>query len=105
MLVDTLRNVRDLLAQPGRWTQGTRACNRWGVAVEFDSPTAHCWCLMGAIAKLSPDFGEAIVVTRAIETCLPDGFKTIVRFNDDRDTTQFEVVMVLDKTIARETRL
>lgn len=48
-----LREARALISDPDRWTQGTRALDKGGKAVEAQDKAAVCWCAEGAMMKVS----------------------------------------------------
>lgn len=50
---EVLTKARALVADPATWTQGTLARDKDGTWVQFDSPTAVCYCAAGAIGKAS----------------------------------------------------
>lgn len=52
-----LADARSLLDEEGRWTQGTFARAELGVPVKPIDPTARCWCLLGAVARCSNEYG------------------------------------------------
>ena len=48
-----MQDVRDLLADPARWTQGKFARTAEGDPCYSRSPRACRWCLEGAISKIA----------------------------------------------------
>lgn len=46
--------VHELLARPEAWTKGAVARDASGIEVDFNSPSACQWCLMGAVVKCYP---------------------------------------------------
>lgn len=46
-----------LLHEERRWTQHAHARSEDGIAVKPTSPDAVCWCVQGAVAKVSNTFG------------------------------------------------
>lgn len=52
--------VRELLSSPDKWTQDFGARGADGLSIEWDSPEATCWCLIGAIVKCYPTRFEQV---------------------------------------------
>lgn len=50
---DTLVQVRELLSDPRRWIQGWDAKNAEGMGEFPDDAHAVCWCLDGALGKVT----------------------------------------------------
>lgn len=49
-----LGSLSALLADPDAWTQRADARDASGMSIAFDSPTAVCWCLYGAMHRCVP---------------------------------------------------
>jgi hypothetical protein len=49
----TLKQVRDLLADPSRWTKGEFARNAKGKCTLYVSKDAVCFCLDGALMRVT----------------------------------------------------
>jgi hypothetical protein len=47
-----LKDIRELLGDKSKWTQGTAARDFTGAAVDPHHPSACSWCLLGATEKL-----------------------------------------------------
>jgi hypothetical protein len=92
--------VKELLADPARWTQGLLAKDESGRQVGIDSEGAICWCIAGAIRKCYPNYEEAKGARKKIlcvidpETEFPQ-WRKIVIFNDT--ATHAEVMKVLEE--------
>jgi hypothetical protein len=52
-MLEDLCAVRELLDRPSRWTKGAFARNDAGVVVSPLSENAVCWCLLGAMHKVT----------------------------------------------------
>lgn len=52
-----LKEALELLVDPDRWTKYTRARASDGTPVRPEDPTAVCWCVEGAVAVLSNEYG------------------------------------------------
>lgn len=95
-----LQQMRDLLADPQRWTQ--RYCGRDanGEAVTVPADEAVCFCLMGAIFQTQgTDSSQHIceIEDHLNDSPLLEGV-SYVRFNDTH--THAEVLALLDERIA-----
>lgn len=99
-VADVVREVRNLLADPDRWTQGDFAQNAMGDAVPAWANEAVCWCLVGAIEKVCDESED--VTEYEIETALRDfsGWDPISSFNDNNPHAQ--VVTMLDRFLENE---
>ena len=112
-----LQAVRELLAQPERWTQMAYARDAAGSQVPETSTTAVCFCLSGAIwriiANCSDSAGHSIADSSgrwsAVKNALiPEGaqvspLRTLTRFNDMEDRSHADILKLLDDTIKRLT--
>lgn len=92
----TLRNVRELLNDPLKWTRGSVARTVEKAETHPRSPNAVAWCLIGAAEVCAPDRHSywaarsalvAEIARRAPGTGIP-------RFNDT--ATHDEVLAVID---------
>ncbi|SKB62712.1 DUF6197 family protein [Sphingopyxis flava] len=95
-----LQAIRDLLADPQRWTQ--HYCGRTieGTPITVPAREAVCFCLMGAIYQTQgSDFGGNIneIEDHLNASPLLNGV-SYVRFNDTH--THAEVLALLDERIA-----
>ena len=54
---DVLLAALFLLQDESKWTQQAHARNRNGTSVRPTSPYAVCWCVLGAVAKVSNRYG------------------------------------------------
>ena len=93
--------VKELLADPARWTQEWFARNADGCKTSSDDGHAVCWCLSGAIKKCYPDLKEREKATNKLIDVLSDylpiydGAMGIYIFNDS--ATHDQVMEVLEK--------
>ncbi len=107
--LEVLRGARELLSDPGRWTQREYSRNAEGVGCNDPLSEYACrWCLAGAIAKASGrqpvDHDPAI---RRVARLLDDSDVTqpigkIAVFNDS--AKHADVLKLLDRAIAAESR-
>lgn len=81
-----LKETREILVDPEKWTCLSFARNKEGNPVTFNDPTAVCWCLEGAMRKvadnaiLSDGYITAVIALR--ENCL-NTFNDELYENDD----------------------
>lgn len=103
--IEVLRGVRELLADPARWTQHNSAKNQDGCGVSPSDPSACSFCLLAAILRQTNHPGAQNAYFRAQDeiraTVKPLGFGSVMFFNDDADTTHEMVLAVLDTTIKK----
>ncbi len=99
-VVDVLREVRALLADPNCWTQGEIARNRAGKPEFAESKEACCWCLVGAVWRVAGTGPEARQARRFLHVAI-DGIPLgkIPNWNDTPGRTHAEVVVVVDRAI------
>ncbi|MDH7796410.1 MULTISPECIES: hypothetical protein [unclassified Beijerinckia] len=95
--------MRDLLSTPSAWTQDAFARDRDGDICTSDHPTAVCWCLDGAAAKVGllddDDEGRYAAIRVILTRSVPTNHGGYVGFNDDPNTTHDDVMSLLNKAI------
>lgn len=109
-----MSDIRDLLSDRDRWTQLAFARNAYGDEVMSDSPTAVCFCLLGAVNKIVPKDDQTQVLERLMEDSLLHNKESFITFNDKQyfdeegrviqgmhDKHHGEVMAFLDYTIER----
>lgn len=99
-----LREARKLIERPEAWTRGAfaRSSAQWPVA--SDDAEAACWCIHGAINRISRIACRedgAMDAKIALRNALP---ASIALFNDDPSTTHADVLAAFDRAIAAEDR-
>lgn len=99
--MDILREARSLIENPEHWTQRSNARNKNGDVVGPKSTAATCWCINGAVQKVS---GNAIVLYTKSVNLLSDAarglFGTTVGFTTINDEREHEdVLRLIDKAI------
>lgn len=96
---EVLRAARELISVPERWTQGVNARNGNGFSVSYDDPSANCFCLYGALCRVT---GRALVgeAWEIVDHLITSGgvFSSVSIFNDY--TTHDDVLSLLDEGIA-----
>ncbi len=99
VLVTHLVNIKALIADPAHWTKGAAARDADNMHVEFNSPTAKCYCLWGAVLKETAQLDVLIDVDNLLsELSVRDYRQTYVAFNDGAEHDQ--VMAFLDVAIA-----
>ena len=96
--LETLKAARDLISDPARWTQFVQARDGHGTQVPHNDPTAHCFCIMGAVGRTAVQGNKmdalkvlSRVTRRNFDTSIPD-------YNDTH--THAEVLALFDAAIA-----
>lgn len=92
--------VKELLADPNKWTKGSSARDSVGIPVHIDSDRATCFCMRGALVKVcgedenrySRDY-DKLMATILEDTCV----RSITYFNDHPSTTHQDILRVLEK--------
>ena len=84
--------VRELLADPARWTQEVVARTSLGEEVDARDPEAVCWCLYGACKKVGGAY-----FTDIVSNAVPG--ISIGMFNDT--STHEEVLAFLNQEISK----
>ena len=96
----TLQNLlalRELLDDPNHWTKHTSARDINGLPVRSGmSPTAVCWCLSGAVFKITNTTHEFLTL---VDLLAVDKVEGIAAFNDDNNTTHRMVIDRIEHTI------
>ncbi len=88
--------VKELLADPARWTQGWFARDVYGSEVDIHEQDAVCWCLIGAIYKCYEDPRDRkIAEDKVAPFAKNQGATSIQSFNDS--ATHAEVMKLLEE--------
>ena len=102
-----LMETRDLISKKEHWTQNAFAKNELGVIVHHTSETAHSFCIVGALNRVTDKrFGiQANTATEAAWKLVADampglqsGLKSGLTVFNDKHTHE-EVIAVLNKAI------
>lgn len=106
---EILIQTKNLLLRPGAWTQRVSARNKRGYIVPYDSPDAVCWCLSGAVQRITtllgcPPYGAYDALSKAMHdpriTRIAVPWATIVvPFNDTSKTGLWGVLALLNVAI------
>jgi hypothetical protein len=112
-----LKQVRELLSNPRRWTKEAAARSAEGYPLDATASGAVCWCLFGAVAHYTgtlryvrQDVLNALAATLNYShdsdawpiVEFNDGeYTTHAEFNDLPTTTHSDVLNLIDRTIAR----
>ena len=114
--LEVLRGMRELLSDPARWTKQVHARDANGREVPPKHSEAVCWCLDGAMLKVSGHEGfgmvgeaaeqyfaaQRIVRSIARDNGLMRGDMAYSDWNDLKDTQHEDVLGLLDRAIAAE---
>lgn len=105
MLKDNLIAARALIDTPEKWTRHTFARNADGLPVNNDSEKAVCFCIMGAVGRVTECYSAAITPWREMTNALREANAItanfgIPHFNDRFDTTHADVLALFDEAIA-----
>jgi len=95
-LKSDLQAVRDLLADPKRWTQEYCGRTAEGTPITVPSPKAVCFCIMGAIFQTKGTEYANELEDHLNASPLLDGV-SYVHFNDTH--THAEVLALLDERL------
>ena len=103
-VIEHLNAMRNLLVAPERWTKSLSARNASGDIERPTSPSAACWCIVGASIRAHNDLRNShAVADDALDRLdraspAPPG-RGIVWFNDLDGTTHADILAVLDRAI------
>lgn len=104
--LNIMEGVKALLSSPDKWTQNSMARTSDKVPVNSGDPEAQCWCVSGALSKvtggLNTDWNMGMwIMAKAISPSLPIAV-SIPGWNDSHNRTYEDVVAMLDRAIAIE---
>lgn len=93
-----LREVADLIEPPGRWTKGSFARDEHQLEVSEFSPCAVCWCVLGAVRRLTNEsnelrWGAQDAIAAGVATV--EGNKTAISWWNDSQSAVAPIVAVL----------
>ena len=101
-LLTQLHQVKEIIRQG--WTQHVLARNRYGESIGYANKNATCWCIGGAVLKVTGLDG-----TTSIMSCLETSLKTLspnqalFNYNDNLFRTQQDILALVQHSIERET--
>ena len=104
-VISHLSAMRNLLADEKRWTKSVSARNADGDIELPTSPSAVCWCVVGASIRAHDDLRNASQVADDALSLLdhvvmaPNGHG-VVAFNDAEETTHADVLAVICRASA-----
>lgn len=93
---EILRATKAKILKPERWTTGHFARSAAGVPVDEDSSVAFCWCALGALYTVAPEYDDARHVAK---TALHNAFGGSITAGNDR-STHAKVLATFDLAIA-----
>lgn len=103
-VLDDLKQMETMLTGDGKWIQGVEAQRADGSWTIGENPEAVCWCMIGAMAKVSGDMREDAASGRyqQMQDAIMDAmanldlpYVDIPEFNDDPRTKQEDVLNVV----------
>ena len=99
---EIITGIKQLLSDPDHWTKGAYA--RYGkdqAPICPDHRSAKCFCLGGALIRLTRDTLECTAVADLLRGQMGCGKKyhTIPQFNDAPETTHEDVIGLLDRAL------
>ena len=93
--LEILKQARELISVPERWTQRASARSKNGDIVESNDVSAICWCSFGAIMRVcSYNHPERWIAEEHLDDVAPN----YIKFNDTH--THAEVLAAFDRAIA-----
>lgn len=95
--LDILKQARELISDERRWTRGELARDSEGHEVDEDSPSAACWCSVGAVWRVREGGENLCGALTALEEAM--GTEHIGDFNDSH--SHAEVLAAFDAAIAK----
>lgn len=100
-ILDQLISTRALLTPKGAWGQGQAAKDEDGLSVPSISENAVCFCLYGALSRVSHNGGERVygAIPTVQKELLRQGFNSFSQFNDRPGLSQRDVLGFLDGLI------
>ena len=104
--LETLKKVRDRIADPARWTKGAIARNGITAPLSYAwHEDAEAWCIVGAIHKeandVDPDVGCRNLLANKVAGAIrkSNGGIDLVNLNDDSRTTHADILHAVDQAI------
>lgn len=102
---DILNAAAELIEPEGRWWRGDFAADASGAAVDECSPSAVCWCALGALTRAIGGLGaeQSWQLYQSARGLLIEhvGEDDISDWNDAPERTQAEVVAALREAARR----
>lgn len=87
-----VREARKLITPPEAWTKGVLARDSNGKPIWVKHDDAYCFCIVGALERLSSVWQESRAAIEALIESCPEG---VGQFNDTH--THEEALALLDK--------
>lgn len=95
-----MSKIKELLAKPESWAQGSLARNRRGEAVGPSDESACCFCLWGAVVRCYPERSQYCDVLDALHAAIEARVGkrlSLVSFNDRSETTHADILAVVER--------
>ena len=96
-----LIKIRELLSSPDKWTQGAPARTSDGGIISSCDKKAYCWCLYGAILKVSYETTKVNkkLIRNQLVTMIYRKIGNIGEWNDSHERKHSDVIKLLDSFI------
>ena len=98
--LDVLRDTREFLSDPARWTKGTAARDANGDPCEVEYEHAKSFCLLGATLYTTLGRPSLFDRTKDYLSYVLDSPLNLRQLNDNPATTHEEILALLDRAIA-----
>lgn len=105
--LEVLRGMRELLAEPARWTQKAPARNAAGTPTSAVlDPEACSWCVFGAAFRIAPRHSNAAMkrLKERLNDDRPGAYIGVARWQDEPERTHAEVLALFDRAIEAEAK-
>ena len=102
-VIDVLKETRDLILDEDAWTQGTYARDADGDETGLFTKNACCWCLLGAIQKVSKDAdidAQNKTVIFMNEMARNRCYSSLTMFNDSIGRKHVDVIEFLEESMS-----
>ena len=102
-IINILIDLKKLFQSPTSWTKISFARNISHNQVKPNDESASCWCILGGIERLSPDYPTRYSVCQYLSEIInkETRFTDISAFNDNIDTSHKDVLNIIDQAIIK----
>jgi hypothetical protein len=95
--IKVLKKVLNLLENG--WCQDSWARDNDGNTCSVDSKYAKCYCLVGAVCKVTKSPSLRITVRHQLDSNIPINYGGLLSWNDNKRRTKQQVINLVKKTI------
>ncbi len=99
--LEVLKGARKLLSDPAKWTKQHSARDKLGNPVPSLSPSATCWCVLGACSVVAKDIPVGWLAADLLKVFAMDEHADIAQNNDAEDMTHQHLLEWMDAAIAK----